>query len=178
MHKENISMEDKIKNYLLENLPFLNAGFTGIFLDNITGKLISYYGDEVGISDKNGAFFYLRENGEESYKVVNISAPKTLETSQDFKLVMYAKDLNVDEVKKCVLNALWNFKEINSTPISVISSSTNIGKIILTEYPKLKNEDRLSILKNLEFGSLLSFDIRITGKITVSNCECKICATC
>lgn len=171
-------MEDKIKKYLLENLPFLNAGFTGIFLDSITGKLISYYGEEVGISDKNGAFFYLRENGEESYKVLNISAPKTLETSQDFKLVMYAKELNVDEVKKCVLNVLWNYKEINSTPISVISSSTNIGKIILTEYPKLKAEDRLSILKNLEFGSLLSFDLRIIGKITVNNCKCNICREC
>lgn len=171
-------MEDKIKKYLLENLPFLNSGFTGIFLDSITGKLISYYGDEVGISDKNGAFFYLRENGEESYKVMNISAPKTLETSQDFKLVMYARDMNVSEVKKCVLNVLWNFKEINSTPISVISSSTNIGKIILTEYPKLKADDRLSILKNLEFGSLLSFDLRIIGKITVNNCKCNICKEC
>lgn len=171
-------MEDKIKKYLLAELPFLNAGFTGIFLDNITGKLISYNGDEVGISDKNGAFFYLRENGEESYKVLNISAPKTLETSQDFKLVMYAKDLIADDVKKCVLNTLWNFKEINSTPISVISSSTNIGKIILTEYPKLKAEDRLSILKNLEFGSLLSFDVRITGKIKVNNCNCNICKEC
>lgn len=178
MLKEIISMEDKIKKYLLNELPFLNAGFTGIFLDNITGKLISYYGDEVGISDKNGAFFYLRENGEETYKTLNISAPKTLETSQDFKLIMYARDLNVADVKKCVLNVLWNFKEKNSTPISVISSSTNIGKIILTEYPKLKAEDRLSILKNLKFGSLLSFDIRIIRKITINNCECKICTTC
>lgn len=171
-------MEDNLKKYLLEELPFLNTGFTEIFLDNITGKLISYKGEEVGISDKNGAFFYLRENGDESYRLINQNAPKTLETSQEYKLVLYAKNLNVHEVKTCLLNALWNFKIKTTNPIIVGSCSTNIGKIIYNEYPKLKAADRLTILKNLEFGSLISLDLRIVGKMTVNDCKCNICTEC
>lgn len=171
-------MEDDLKKYLLEELPFLNTGFTGIFLDNITGKLISYKGEEVGISDKNGAFFYLRENGDEGYRLMNTNAPRTLETNQDFKLIIYARNNDVHEVKKCVLNTLWSYQKKTTFPILVTSCSTNIGKIIYTEYPKLKANDRLDILKNLEFGSLISFDLRITGKITVNNCKCEICKEC
>ncbi len=165
-------MEDKIKQYLLQSLPFLNAGFTGIFLDNISGKLISYYGEEVGISDKYGTFFYLRENGDENYRLLNISAPKTVETSQEYKLVVYAGNRNIIDVKTCVLNALENYKINTSFPISVVSSSTNMGKIIVNEYPKLKAEDRLSVLKNLQFGCLISFDLKLIGKITVNDCRC------
>lgn len=167
-------MEDKIKTYLLQQLAFLKAGFVGIFLDEITGKLISYYGEEAGISDKYGEFFYLRENGDQSYKLLNASAPKTLETSQQYKLIVYAGNRNIDDVKKCVINVLEKYREKNSFPVSVISSSTNMGKIIITEYPKLKTEDRLMILKNLEFGCLLSFDLRLTGKLTINDCQCLI----
>lgn len=167
-------MEDNIKTYLLEKIPFLKAGFIGIFLDDITGKLISYYGEEAGISDKYGEFFYLRENGDQSYKTLNVSAPKTLETSQQYKLIVYAGNRDVDNVKKCVINALENYKEKSSFPISVVSCSTNMGKIIITEYPKLKSEERLTILKNLEFGCLLSFDLRLTGKLTINDCQCLI----
>ncbi|ROI05447.1 hypothetical protein EGI16_03410 [Chryseobacterium sp. G0240] len=171
-------MEIDIRDYLLEELPFLNAGFTGIFLDSITGKLISYHGEEIGISDKNGAFFYLRENGDQNFRIQNLNAPKMLETNQEYKLILYARNHDIEEVKKCTLNALWNYRLNTVYPISVTSCSTNIGKIIYTEYPKLKAEDRLNILKNLEFGSLLSFDLKITGKFTVNNCKCNICKEC
>ncbi|MDV7696302.1 hypothetical protein N6B72_05150 [Chryseobacterium soli] len=171
-------MEDNLKKYLLKELPFINVGLVGIFLDSVTGKLISYHGDEVGISDKNGAFFYLREDSDETYRLTNYNAPKTLETTQNFKLVLYARDLNILQVKECVLNALWNYKINTTNPVVVTSCSTNIGKIIYTEYPKLKADNRLEILKKLEFGSLLSFDLRITGKFTVNNCKCNICKEC
>ncbi|KAB1228446.1 hypothetical protein [Chryseobacterium viscerum] len=171
-------MEIDIKNYLLEELPFLNAGFTDIFLDSMTGKLISYLGEEVGISDKNGAFFYLRENGDQNYRLQNTNAPKTLETSQEFKLIIYARNHDIEAVKKCTLNALWNYRLNTVYPITVSSCSTNLGKIIYSEYPKLQPEERLNILKNLEFGSLLSFDIKIAGKFTVNNCKCNICKEC
>ena len=167
-------MEDKLKAYLLENLKFLNTGFVHIFLDNIPGKLISYLGDEVGISDKNGAFFYLRENGDESYNIVNTNSPKTIDIVQDFKLIVYGRNNDSLIVKKCVLNAIWNYKEKTTFPISVVSCSTNLGKIIYQAYPKLKEVDRLDILKKLEFGCLLSFDLKITSRQTVNSCECKI----
>lgn len=171
-------MEDNLRKYLLEELPFLNSGFTGIFLDNLTGKLISYKGEEIGISDKNGAFFYLRENGDENYRLLNQDAPRTLEITQDYKLVMYARNLNVLEVKKCLLNSLSNYKINTTFPLSVESCSTNIGKIIYTEYPKLKTNERLDILKKLEFGSLISVDLKIIGKMTANNCKCNICSEC
>lgn len=171
-------MENEIRKYLLEELPFLNAGFIGVFLDTVTGKLISYHGDEIGISDKNGAFFYLRENGDQNYRLLNPNAPKTLETIQEYKLVLYARNHDIEGVKKCTLNALWNYRLNTTYPISVSSCSTNIGKIIYNEYPKLKAQDRLDILKKLEFGSLISFDLRITGKFTVNNCKCNICSEC
>ncbi|MFC7347313.1 hypothetical protein ACFQO9_11350 [Chryseobacterium zhengzhouense] len=171
-------MEDKIKEYLLAKLPFINVGFTGIFLDNITGKLISYHGEEIGISDKNGSFFYLRENGDEDYRLNNSNAPKTIDTAQNYKLVLYGANNDSFAVKNCVLNALWNYKLKTTFPITVVSSSTNLGKIIYSEYPKLKEAERLDILKKLEFGCLLSFDLKITGRITVNDCECKICTTC
>lgn len=167
-------MEDNIKDYLLQNLPFLKVGFTGIFLDNVTGKLISYYGEDVGISDKYGAFFYLRQNGDENYRLSNSNAPKSLETIQDYKLIVYGANNNSLAVKNCVLNLLWNFKLKTSFPISVTSCSMNLGKIIYTEYPKLKDIEKLDILKKLEFGCLLSFDLKISGRFTVSDCECKI----
>jgi hypothetical protein len=171
-------MEDNLKEYLLQELPFINVGQVGIFLDSVTGKLISYHGEEIGISDKNGAFFYLRENGDETFRLSNYNAPKTLETLQDFKLILYARSLDIKQVKECVLNALWNYKINTTNPISVTACSTNIGKIIYTEYPKLKASERLDILKKLEFASLLSFDVRITGKFTVNNCKCNICQEC
>lgn len=164
---------DKLKSYLLEKIPFLNMGFVGIFLDDISGRLISYQGEEVGISDKYGKYFYIREKGGEDYRVIQEKAPKIVETYQNYRLILFAENLDILETKKCILNALFFFPNIEIT-----SCSTNIGRIITEEYPKLSHAERLAILKNINFGSLIAVDFQMRGEITPNNCECKICEEC
>ena len=152
-------MVNKLTDHLLEKLSFINFGFDGIYLDSITGKLISY----------------IRENGEETYRVINQVAPKTIETSQDFRIVVSAGELDATEVKSCVLNALFSYKINNSNVLTVLNSSINVGKIINEEYPKLSASDRLDIIKKIKLGSLIAVNFRLTGKINENNCKCKIC---
>lgn len=171
-------MVAEIKEYLLEELPFLNTGFVDVFLDGVTGKLISYHGDEVGLSDKNGKFFYIRENGDENYKMNQQRGPMIVGTERNYRIVMYAGDLDTLSVKKCLLTALFVFEKNGRKIITVQSSSTNLGGIVSSEYPKLRDSDRQNVLKSLKFGSLLAVDFKVTDQMIVNKCKCEICAEC
>lgn len=169
-------MVDNLKNYLLKELPFINVGVVGVYQDVITGKILSYENDEVGISDKDGNSFYIRENGDESYRVIQQNAPKTVERNRNFKLVLFCKKLNIESVKDCVLNSLFNYKINGANVLNVTSSTVNIGKIVNEEYPRVK--DKSEIMKRLEQGSLLAVWFNLSEKKYENYCKCEITERC
>ena len=164
---------DKLKTYLLNTLPFLESGFIDIFLDTISGRLISWKGEEVGIDDRNGNYFYIREVSSENYRIKSNEAPKMLTATQNYKLVLVAQKKEMEEVKTCVINALSYFD-------GVILSSTNnnIGEIIKSEYPAKSSTEILEIMKKINFGTVISANFTFTRDIYVNNCKCEIPEEC
>ena len=161
---------DNFKTYLLEKLPFINHGEVGMYMDVVKQRIISPDEVEVGVSDKHGNMFYIRETSIENYRITQQTAPKSYDIYQDFRIVFFL-DFNVRKAKRHIINALFNYKIKTFYPITVSSSTTNIGQIMRWEHPHLSTENLLAALKNTKFKTLLLVDFRMNLRDYADTCE-------
>jgi hypothetical protein len=172
---------NNIRDFILENNPYLNEGFADVYQDETTGY-IHASNKVVFPADERGDYFYLRLpkavgfNYNNQYDITDCQKGFALRTP--VILVACMRDADNSKLQENLLVTLSNYKVVNLRFTGAIFNKIDVA---LQELSKIKVENQVAALENIDLNYTMvsiHFEVEMQYMPKKLNCITNPCKEC